>query len=115
MAVCTGKVPSLDPAALVNKLFNLMRNSIDGPGMQLPKRERKKIKNEEEGKKKSWKKKMQLQRADKVFNSRVHSLGVFPFVISLIKVLGRLSWVWECGRKGAEGGIAAGTGDSGRR
>lgn len=39
---------------------------------------------------------MQLQRADKVFNSGVHSLGVFPFVISLIKVPKSLSWIWEC-------------------
>lgn len=28
---------------------------------------------------------MQLQREDKVFSSGVHSWGVFPFVISLIK------------------------------
>lgn len=39
---------------------------------------------------------MQLQRADKVFNSGVRSLGVFPFVISLIKVLRSLSRIWEC-------------------
>lgn len=47
-------------------------------------------------KKKKGEKKMQLQRADKVFNSGVHSLGVFPFVISLIKVPRSLSWIWEC-------------------
>lgn len=39
---------------------------------------------------------MQLQRADKVFSLGVHSLGVFPFVISLIKVPRSCSWIWEC-------------------
>lgn len=48
------------------------------------------------GEKKKEEKKMQLQRADKVFNSGVHSSGVFPFVISLIKVPRSFSWIWKC-------------------
>lgn len=64
-------------------------------------------KKKQKGKKKKEGKKMQLQREDKVFSSGVHSWGVFLFVISLIKAdLG----VAEPGRRGAEGGIAAGTG-----